>query len=336
MKITIKDVAKHAGVSITTVSFVINNTNRVSADTKKKVLQAVKDLNYQPNAIAKSLVSKKTHDIALVISGPNYEYLSSSFLSLLVLGIKQICEQYNFHLIIKTMSEETEYEQLSQELMSTKSDGILLWGTRIPDQKLLNLIKKNNTPLVSVGRYIDNSPMYSVVVNNFQGSFLMTEHLIKCGHKRILYLGVLPNVSTGQDRYEGFLSALQTYNIPIDYSLHIPCNFYQKEAYSTINSFLENKKIDFTAIFAASDTMALGVMKALYDHNIKIPQDVALAGFDNIPNSDITIVPLSTVHAPIEELGKKSAEKLIQLINKEDNIPLREQLDIYLKIRDSI
>lgn len=321
MTVTLKDVAKEAGVSSVTVSYVLNNKNRVSESTKQRVWNAVNKLNYVPNQAAKLLSGSKTQNLCLIISGPGFEYLTNPYLYKLVKGISTSVKSAGYSLSIKLTNEDEEQEQIHREMNSNLYDGILLWGTRLPDAEFLKLFR-HKLPLVSIARdHLDDS-VYSVVCEHRKAAYNITKYLLDKGRKRILFLGKLDKVKAARDRLEGYKDALTSAGIGCDDDLIYEADYYQDDAYNTIHKInLDN--ID--AIFSASDLMAIGAMKALLERDIPIPQQIAVVGFDNLPNTDMLPVPLTTIDTPIEQLGSESAKLLIARLEgtvKENRIVL--------------
>lgn len=325
MAVTLKDVAKEAGVSSVTVSYVLNNKNRVSEETKERVWQAVNKLNYVPNQAAKLLSGSRTQNLCLIISGPGFEYLTNPYLYKLVKGVSTYVKNAGYSLSIKLTNEDEEQEQIHREINSNLYDGILLWGTRLPDAEFLKLFQ-HQVPIVSIARdHLDDS-VYSVVCEYRKAAYKMTKYLLEQGRKRILFLGKLDKVKAARDRLEGYKDALASAEVPYDETLIYEADYYQDDAYNIIH---DAKLDNIDAVFSASDLMAMGSMKALLERNIAIPQQIAVVGFDNLPNTDMLPVPLTTIDTPIEQLGSESAKLLIERLEgtaKENRIVLGTQL----------
>lgn len=310
MAATLKDIARVAGVSEVTVSYVLNNKNRVSEATKAKVIAAAKSLNYVPNRAAKMLASKSTQHICLIISGPDYEYLTNPYIYKLVNGVASALSLSGYELTIRMAKVEDEFEFIQGELNSNLYDGVLIWGTRMPDEPFTSLFE-HRVPIVSIARDHPSPAVNSVMVEHYQSAYRMTEYLIGCGYRKIMFLGKLDIIKAARDRYEGYHQALLDHDIVFEDGWAYEADYYQEEAYQIVSSM---EHIAFDAIFAASDLMAIGAMKALLEKGLSIPGDVAIGGFDNIPNSDMLPVALTTVDTPISRLGEEAAAMLIRLI----------------------
>ncbi|WP_199482800.1 LacI family DNA-binding transcriptional regulator [Vibrio owensii] len=314
MAVTLKDIAKVAGVSTVTVSYVLNNKNRVGEATKAKVMKAAKSLNYVPNRAAKMLASKSTKHICLIISGPDYEYLTNPYIYKLVNGICASLGQLGYEMTLRMTKADNELTFIQGELNSNLYDGALVWGTRMPDEQFLSLFN-HRVPIVSIARDLPDEIVNAVLVEHYQSSYQMTKYLIDSGYKKIMFLGRLDGIKAARDRFEGYRQALLDNGIEYDESWAYKADYYQEDAYQIICNM---EAIGFDAIFAASDLMAIGAMKALLEKGLVIPTDIAVAGFDNIPNSDMLPVGLTTVDTPIFQLGSQAATMLVKLIEEQE------------------
>lgn len=330
MAVTLNDIAKLAGVSAVTVSYVLNNKNRVGEATREKVLAAAKTLKYVPNRAAKMLASKQTQHICLVISGPGYGYLTNPYIYKLVNGINSALEKGGFELTLRMATTENELAFIQGELNSNLYDGLLIWGTRMSDEDFVSLFQ-HPKPVVSIARGHDDSEVNSISAEHYQAAYHMTEYLLEKGHKKIMFLGKLDNVKAAHERFCGYKQALLDHGIEFQDSWGFAADYYLEESYKLIN---EMPSVDFDAIFAGSDLMAMGAMKALLKKGVRIPEDIAIAGFDNIPNSDMLPVSLTTVDTPIFELGEIAADMLIKLI-KGDQVENKRQLPTAIMERQS-
>ena len=314
MAVTLNDIARLAGVSAVTVSYVLNNKNRVSEATKAKVLEAAKTLNYVPNRAAKMLASQSTQHICLVISGPGYGYLTNPYIYKLVNGINSALDKAGYELTLRMATTENELMFIKGELNSNLYDGLLIWGTRMPDEDFTSLFGQKK-PVVSIARGHEDDCVNSISAEHYQAAYNMTEFLLNKGHRKIMFLGKLDHVKAAHERFCGYRQALVDHGIVFQDDWALAADYYLEESYQLISKM---PSVDFDAIFAGSDLMAMGAMKALMEKGINIPEDIAVAGFDNIPNSDMLSVPLTTVDTPIFELGESAATMLIGLIKGED------------------
>jgi DNA-binding LacI/PurR family transcriptional regulator len=333
MAVTIKDVAKLAGVSISTISLALNNQPGVKDETRQRVLDAVKKLNYRPNQMAQGLVKKKTNNINVVVSGPKYGYFSSPILFEEIKGIAEIINSSGYRLVLKMTTAEEEIEFIEEQMDARTGDGMILWGSRMSEERLEE-IGGGPMPVVVIGRYLKHKELYSVTVNDYKGAYLGTRHLLELGHVKIGFIGSLYGVSSAQDRLEGYKEALREFGLDIDKNLVVRGDYYQESGYNAMKEILPYFHKGMTAVFAASDLMALGAIKAILEQGLSVPDDISIVGFDNMPNSDLLLIPLTTVATPLHKLGEEAARKLISLLNKEP-AELQTQLDVELLVRKS-
>lgn len=333
MIVTIKDVAKLAGVSISTISLVLNNQPGVKDETRERVLDAVKKLNYRPNRIAQGLVKKRTNNINVIVSGPKYGYFSSPILFEEIKGIAEVINTSGYHLVLKMTTAEEEVDFIKEQVEGHTGDGTILWGTRMSEEQFAEVCS-GPLPVVAIGRYLRARNIYSITVNDFQGGYLATKHLRELGHRRIGFIGNLHGVSSAQDRLGGYKAALEESGVEIDRNTIISADFYQESGYKAMKELLPFYNKGLTAVFAASDLMALGAIQAILEEGLKVPENLSIVGFDNMPNSDLLLIPLTTIATPLHKLGEEAARKLIKLLNK-DEAEYRTQLDVELVVRKS-
>jgi LacI family transcriptional regulator len=326
---TIKDVAKMAGVSLSTVSRIMNNTKPVSSELRQRVNKAIKETGYTPNSIARSMVLKKTQVIGIIIND-----ISNRYYAQFVRGIENAAYKagYNIMLCDSNFSNKSELEYL--RLMRDKMvDGIII-STRLLAPHFKEFEQETNIPMVFENR--PRSDFYSVAVNNEIMSYRAVEYLIQSGHEKIgCIYSPLDDISTGHDRFAGYQRALEHYGIKFNPDFTAVGNFSPQSGYEAVVSILK-KAPDITALFCVSDEMAIGVYSALYDRNINIPNDISIIGFDDIDLSKYMRPELTTVHQPIERIGQKCIDLVIRLI-KGDN-PEKKSLyvDTELYIRNSV
>jgi len=318
-EIKIYDVAKKANVSITVVSQVLNNTPnaRISSDTRKKVLKIAKQLNYVPNVFARSLVTKKSNLVGLIVPD-----LVHSFIPEIIQGIENIAIKFNYGIIMYTTNSKREREiNAINNLVRKRADGIIYITSHPTDDVVKSLEKFRNT--ISVGFY-RNSILNYVYADNFDGAYKATEYLIKLGRKYIVHISENKS-DAGIDRKKGYLKALSDYNV--HYKKIYSSQFSFEGGYNTALKII-SEKIKVNAIFANSDITAIGVIKALNENKIKIPDDVAIIGFDDLAISKL--LNLTTVAQPKLKMGEKAMELLLKKINGDeiDNIVLPVKLVI--------
>jgi len=333
-KSTIYDVAKIAGVSPSTISRVMNTPEIVAEDTRQKVANAVKELAYIPNMMAANMPRRRTNYIGLIIPD-----ITNIFFSNLVRGVQDVCEKHGYGVLVVNSDDSQEKEGRYLKLLySRRVDGIILTvaGYREEDfrEEELFLLKKLNVVLID--REINGLTTPIVKVNNFAGAYSAVKYLLKMGHKKIMYLAGIEGTKTNQERKKGYLAALKEAHI--SWKKELTADFHLEAAYQKIMYYwpLLKSSDEFpTAIFAANDLMAIGALKAFAQLKVRIPEEVSIMGFDNIPFSDCTTPPLTTINQPTYRMGQKAVETLIKLINKKE-IKKSIELETELIERNSV
>lgn len=331
MDININEIARLAGVSIATVSRAINNNGSVKEETRQKIQTIARELNYKPNPIARGLSRKKTDTVGVILPE-----MVDEFFSEIIRGIDE--EAYrtnNYVMVSSSYSQRNIVETLLEFMSSGRVDGLILMIPQINDD-VTTLINKSKRPIVLLNNNIKNNNFVSFNINNFQGAFTVVEHLIGHGYQNIaLIQGPEGNIDANE-RYRGYVTALTNNRLPVNNSLIIPGNFTVKSGYyGFIRLMSQPQKPE--AIFAANDMMAVGVYEAARTSNLKIPQDAAVVGFDDIFLSRLLAPRLTTVHVPIVELGRKAMRYLLKMINNQvdPKTSYREELSTGLIIGGS-
>ncbi len=313
MATTIYDVAKKAGVGIGTVSRVLNNSPQISPDTKERVLQAMKDLHYQPHALAQGLARRKTNMIAVILP-----QVTGYFYHDLLKGIQKKVSAFGYDMILYNVDEADKTIQfLKKTLRERRVDGVLLISLKIPDEKVKRF-QQTQTPIVLVDSY--HPKIDSIVVENEQGAYMATQHLIKLGHRRIGIIDAHLRSVPAQVRLNGYKKALEENKISFEEKMLVISDvsseedgFTQKAGYDAMSRLLKLGDERPTAVFVASDIQALGAMKVLRENKMNIPQDMAVVGFDDIEMSDY--LGLSTMRQPMYAMGKLAVERLMERIS---------------------
>lgn len=308
MAITIKDVARIAGVSIATVSAALNDKPGVGADTKFRVLAVAEKLGYELNILASALVTKKTHTIGLIISD-----ISNPFFTKVVRGIEDVANENGFNLVLCNTDEEGQKEKGYLRILQRKQvDGFIIVSSERNSTHIKSLVE-DNVPVVLLDRKLEGIHTDSVVVDNIEGSYKAVSHLINLGHRKIGIIHGPKTIMTGRDRLEGYQRALRDYNLPLDSKYIKEGNFKQEGGYSKTLELLELKDPP-SALFVANNLMTLGAFKALKEEGIKIPEKIALIGFDNMEWAPLANPPLTAVSQPIYKLGTSAANLLLSRI----------------------
>ena len=310
------DVAKFAGVSRTTVSFVLNDVPSVSisAATRKRVLDAAKKLNYSPNVAGKKLVSGKSYTIGLVLCQSPEQIFTDAFLPQVILGVEQAAMQQGFHVLLKPVdpNDTGGYARLITE---NHVDGILLSGPREDDTALMKL-HQQRVPVLLMGQ-LPNTSIPFVDVDATAGAELAVNHLIELGHQRIGMITNAPlDYTSAQQRRDGYTRALNRAKLPIDKKLIQEGNYTPRSGFEAMKTLLELTP-RLSAVFVASDVVAMGAMLAIKEAGLHIPKDIALVGFDDIPLAEYYDPPLTTIRLPAFGLGWAGGERLIRIIQGE-------------------
>lgn len=302
------DVAKLANVSTATVSRVLRNPESVKETTREKVLRSIAQLNYQPNALARHFRRSKTNTILVIV--PNIE---NTIFSQMVQGIEATAAQNNFRVLLGNTNRnvDKEYDFLNL-LRQRQVDGMILLSGKIDNQTLNGLVEQY--PVVLVSEYLEGVDITTVCIDNVTCGKIATEHLIKLGHKRIAHISGSMDTLLSRDRLNGYLQAITQFGLKLDDRLIHEGDFSFESGYKQMRELLhlENRP---TAVFASSDEMAMGAIKATKDHGLKVPEEVAVVGFDNIRFSSIFDPGITTVAQPAIEMGNTSMKLLLEHLN---------------------
>ncbi len=333
---TARQVAELAGVSRTTVSFVLNNVQgmRISDETRQRVLEAARRLNYHPDATARRMVSGQTHMIGFVMRQTPDQAFADQFLPQVLHGLSQAASAQGYHTLFEPIPPDNTSGAYVRLLRERHVDGLVLSGPRLDDQELLR-VHSEGAPLVLMGQ-LPNVAIPFVDVDNVGGARLATEHLLSVGYRRIaLITNADPAYTASADRRTGYRLALEAAGLTYDPALVRHGNFTPQSGLAEMESLLAlNPRPE--AVFIASDTVALGALQAIRRRGLRVPDDIAVVGFDDIPLAEFLDPPLTTVRLPAAGLGWGSAELLIRLITDEDEIRHPNVLlETELIVRDS-
>lgn len=329
MGATIRDVARRAGVSIKTVSRVLNNSPLVSEETRTRVMSAIDALDFHPNAAARALVLRKSKTIGLVIAD-----ITNPFFPEVVRGVEDVANQHNYNVILCNTDENPEKERCYINLLREKQgDGIILAGSRVGPEEIIALGKKG-VHVVVINRDIRHPRVGVVAVANEERGYEAVSHLVKIGHTRIAYISGSPVSSSNAERLEGYKRALHDNGIPPDGSLVVQAD-PTREGGSEAMSILLGCSPRPTAVFAYNDLQAIGAIDAIKEKGLSVPFDIAVVGFDDIQLASFTTPPLTTFRMPKYEMGQRAAEMLIGMINSRVVRESRVVVDPQLIVRES-
>jgi LacI family transcriptional regulator len=326
---TIFDVAKKAGVSYGTVSRVINDHPHVKPETRERILKAMDELGYVVNKQARILAGGRSPTIGLLVPD-----LGTGYVGEIMRGIDAELSLNNLDLVLYTTHRIANKEaNYIANLAKGVVEGLLLLLPRNPVDNIGSLIQRN-FPFVLIDHHGTGRDCPAVGATNWQGAYNATEYLIKLGHKRIGFITGSLDMGCSVDRLEGYRSALRTHHIPECKDLVYQGTFEQPDGYNGAGAFLDLPEPP-TAIFASNDVMAMGVMDAVRNRGLRVPDDISVIGFDDIPQASLTRPALTTVNQPLEKMGRVATQILLDLLNDPEKKVKRIELPTELVVRDS-
>ncbi len=332
--LNIKEVARRAGVSIATVSRVINNTAPVSPKLRKKVEDIIEETGYRPNALAKELQSNKTNTIGVLIS---VEVLDLTSLGSTINAITDVLRKKGYNLMLANsrfdQKEELDYFKVFQE---KRVDGILYFAVSFTDDHYI-MLKKYPIPIVMIGQENDRLNLPCILQDNYNAAMDATKYLIEMGHVDIGYIG-LPeyDAAAGLERRRGFEAAMKASNLTINPDFLDEGDFSIESGYNSMKRIIKRTDRRLTAIFAATDFMALGAIHYLHEIGLTVPDHISIIGFDDVDVAAYINPPLTTIHSDNDTVGRQAAELLLQIIEKQE-IPYSKFVAGYkLMLRKSV
>jgi LacI family transcriptional regulator len=330
-KLTIRQIAKLAGVSRSTVSRVLNDHPSVSPETREQVLEVIAETGFRPDPIARSLSSRRAYIIGLVIPLAIQSLFEDPFFPRLMQGISQGCNRHDYTLalfLLHSLEEETKlYPMISRRQLL---DGVIVTATRNGDPLIPQLLT-NRVPFVLHGRHED--PRVSFVeVDNVSGAHTAVTHLVRLGRRRIALITGPSGSLAAEDRKRGYRNALQERRVPVDESLIIHGDFTETSGYQAMRRLLPH---DPDAVFVASDSMALGALRALREAQKSVPDEVAIVGFDDMPHAMTADPPLTTIRQPVRRAGALAVEMLVDILDNGPQPARRLILPTELVVRAS-
>jgi len=334
-RVTSQDVAKKAGVSRTTVSFVLNNVpnTQISEETRQRVIDAARELGYVPDAAAQALASRRSQTVGLVIVRSPQQVAADAFLNLMLNGLVVAAQTQGFCLLVDILQPEHKEQDYLNLVRGKRIDGLILAGPRFDDQALQSL-QESQCPTVLIGESPSDS-FGSVDVNNRAAAAMAVAHLVNQGHTCI---GCITNAhasyADAMERMKGYRDALEAAGISFDEALVRWGDFDPESGHEQMLNLLDSAP-EVSAVFVASDVVAMGAMAAIAGRGLRIPEDMAVVGFDDVLLSRFLIPPLTTVHLPAYDLGFQAVSLLGQMIRREPPSTLRIRLDTQLVIRTS-
>jgi LacI family transcriptional regulator len=325
--VTLDDIARQAGVSPSTVSRVLNGSKRVADDKRALVLAAVEQHQYRPNAVARGLVRGRSTTVGVLVQD-----IASPFFAKMVSGIEQGLDRAAYRPMLTTTHWRAENQQDEAEalqlLLEQRAAGVIVIAGRIPDDELRALSAQ--VPTVIVARRVPGLESQCLYVDNHGGAYRATRYLIGLGHTCIAHIAGPAGHPDAEDRLAGYSRALAEAGLPLDERLIVAAQFTEKSGLAAVEELLA-RGARFTAIFAANDQSAYGVMLGLFNHGYRIPTDVSLVGFDDQFLSAYTLPPLTTVHHPTLEMGRAAAEGLLRLLDGKEPLLPRFSTDLIVR-----
>lgn len=330
--LTLEDIAQRAGVSRSTVSRVLNDQPNVRDQVRERVWRVIEQTGYRPNSAARTLASQRSHVIGLVLPLTVSSFFTDPYFPFLTQGIAQACNQYDQTLslfIVATAEDEKKlYPRIAQRGLL---DGVVLQAGAHGDL-LSERLTQSSLPIAMIGRPLDPEATSFINVDNVASAVEAVNHLVSLGHQRIATITGPQNTTAGIDRLVGYRRSLKQAGLPDDETLIAYGDFSDDGGYAAMQQLLPAKP---DALFAASDRTAIGAIRAIRAAGLRVPADIAVVGFDDLPLAVQADVPLTTIRQPVEEVGRKAVEMLIDIIEHGNHPPRRILLDTELVIRDS-
>ena len=329
--LTLDDIAAQAGVSRATASRVLNDRPHVRDEVRARVWQVIQETGYQPHPVARSLASQRTGIIGLVIPRTTEGFFTDPYFPHLTQGIAYTCNEHDYIIslfLIQTQEDERKlYPRISQGLL----DGVIVQVGAIGDQ-FINALLQGTIPSVVAGRPQHHPEANYVDVDNIAGAYNAVMHLLQLGRKRVATITGDMGTTAGLDREKGYRRALMKRGIPIEPDLIMHGDFTEISGYYGMQRLLSHKP---DAVFAGSDTMAMGAMRAIKQAGLSVPEDIAIVGYDDLPPARMASPPLTTIRQPIHRFGVKAVEILLDVIENGKEPPRQIVFDTKLIVRES-
>lgn len=333
MNVTIKDIAEKADVSISTVSKSLNDKSGVSPITRQKILNIAKEIGYFS---FHSQAGIKTHNIAFIMSRRHIPIFNNPFYTRVIAGVEIEVENYDYNLLFSTIKlDALESKEIPSIISQNKVDGLILAGADI-NKDMIRAIEELKFPTVLVDNYLKSSIMDSIVSDNFSGAMEAVHYLIKMGHKKIGYAGGPNSHPSFKERYKAYQMEMLENNLDINNKfIKIKENFSQDMGKELAKEFLKEKELP-TAIFAANDATAIGLMQTFKKYGLDVPADISIIGFDNIELTAFTTPKITTISVDKEGMGQEAARKLFDRIQNPEKKSTKSVITTELIERESV
>jgi LacI family transcriptional regulator len=331
--VTIKEIAKQLNISKSTVSRALRNSSEISEETKQRVIELARSLHYTPNPIALSLLRNSTHTIGIIVPD-----IDNPFFSTAISGVEDVAYSRGYHVMIYQSHESYDREQIdARHIADRRADGLIVSvASQSKDHNHFLELQERDIPVVFFDRVSNEVKTHKILVNDYEGAFKGTEHLIEQGCRRIAHIAGPLNLTISVNRYNGYRDALMKHNLPLRDEWVVSAEYSQSEGSDRAYQLMALRERP-DAIFAASDRIAIGVHWALRQLGYRMPDDVALLGFSDLTISALLDPPLSSVAQPSFEMGRQAAELVLELIENKNTLVSYETrvLKTFLQIRGS-
>ena len=328
MSVTIRDVARHAGVSISTVSRVLNDTCPVHEDKRRLVLDASDALGYSPNPAALSLLNKKTGGLGVLLP-----FVSGEFFSELLGGLDEAAQDLGLFLVVSTSHRHPAEFRKAIQVMNKRVDGLIVMAPGLDDAAAASILK-TGTPSVFINTYAEGLSADVLNFDNHAGAYALTRHLLDAGHERIALIRGASEAGDAQERIRGYRDAMGEAGTADTAHLEVEGGYSREDGYEAARDIAAMSPRP-TAIVAANDYCAMGALSALHDLGIAVPDEIAVAGFDGLTSSQYTVPPLTTVRVPIRDIGYRAVGLLADRLRGEDTPRERQVFPVELITRTS-
>jgi DNA-binding LacI/PurR family transcriptional regulator len=329
MKATIYDIAKEAGVSIATVSKVMNGKGRISAETRSAVFAIMERLDFQPSVIASALTGKKTFTLGLLVPD-----VSNPFFAEIARAIEDQGHQLGYSVVMcNTDNKDEKIERYISLLLQKSVDGIII-ATGIERKEILEQLLVKGLPIVLIARELPLIAVDTVVVDDYVGGCMAANHLLQIGHSEIAFLAESQKVSSSRERMRGFRQTMLDAGLTLNEQWLKVCDYKVEDGNSKALELLQEDRRP-TAIFACNDMLAVGALQAAMQMKINVPSELSIISFDNTILSSVTNPPLTTIAQPMEQMGKLAVDLIVENIKEENHQKQRIVLRPELIIRES-
>lgn len=325
----IKDVARQADVSIATVSRVLNNTCPVNAEKRERVERAIEELGYIPNPAARSLLKRETGGFAILLP-----FITGEFFSEFLTGLDTTAHDENYFTLVSASHREEAHLRTAIRNLCRRVDGMLIMAPESSTSALRSVIPAG-LPVIYVNTKADDQLDDVVNFDNYDGAYKIVSHLLDLGHRRIAIINGLPKTYDAIERLRGYQAALRNYGVELDDQLEIPGDFTQEAGYdgARVLMRMDNRP---TAVFCANDNTAVGALQVFQQAGIRVPEDIALAGFDDIPVANYLTPSITTIRVPMKVMGQWAISRLIERVRSTSTLePVQRMVPVELVVRGS-